>query len=193
LGVRKRSYRQDQKVEYLKEADAEKERGSKFPLQVISQRHNIPAKTLYKWDKDTKLRNNATPSKKRKLTTGRPLKSPAATDLVIQKASEFREQKLPVSGKAMALLLKSDMEDEFGLLPIPKVRRVVYRIFERNHWTVRQVTNDQTILDEQQLGDAKIAFVQSFNQRVAEIEVPNDLVINMDETPSKFMYSFSLL
>ena len=62
-------------------------------------------------------------------------------------------------------------------------RRIVYRVFERNDWTVRQVTNQQAILDEQQLGDAKISFVQSFNDRVALLKVPLDLVINMDETP----------
>jgi hypothetical protein len=185
LGVRKRSYTQLEKIAFLKEAKSEEELGTRFPLKAIADLHNIPANSLYKWSKDPLLSSPITPSNKRKIHFGRPLKSPAANDLVVQKANELREQKLPVTGRNMAMLLSSEFQEEFGARSITQNRRTVYSIFKRNNWTVRQVTNEQTVLDEQQLGDAKIAFVQSFINRIADLYVPNDLIINMDETPSK--------
>jgi hypothetical protein len=48
-------------------------------------------------------------------------------------------------------------------------------------------------LTEEQLGMAKISFVQSINERIFHLQVEDSLVINMDETPSNMGYNYSLL
>jgi hypothetical protein len=164
-----------------------KENGSKHPLKDVSSRHNVPSPSLSKWVSDPLLRTVVTPSTKRKMTKGRPLKFPDASKFIVDKTLELRDQKLRVTGSYMALQLKSKFRDGFGDLSSLQARRVVYRIFSQNNFTSRAVTNNQIILDEQQLGAAKIEFVQSFRDRVKNFEVPDDLVINMDETPSNFL------
>ena len=60
---------------------------------------------------DEILKNVVTPSNKRKNHPGRQLKSPAAEQFVMSRATEFRDLSLPVTGYNMALQLKSELDD----------------------------------------------------------------------------------
>jgi hypothetical protein len=130
----------------LKEVAKLKAEAVKCPIKVVSERHNIPSKSLSKWGKDVDLQSASSLSKVRKKTKGRPIQNPEAVAFVLSRATEMRDQKLPVTGKNIAIQLQSKFKEKFGSSPLAETRKKVYRIFEQNDWVVRQVTNNEVTI-----------------------------------------------
>jgi hypothetical protein len=119
-------------------------------------------------------------SKRITLGTGRPVKYPAEEDWLYLKFEQMAAHDIPVTTKIICAMLAGKYHYLSTLTP-EQMKQWCYRWQRRYSVVCRRVTHSHEV-DEQNIGEVRVDFINYYNRLKAEYQIDNSLIINMDET-----------
>lgn len=157
----------------------------KHPIVHASKELTIPVRTLRKWWSDAEG-ILAMDENKKTLHEGRKRKHQEEEIHAVQFIRNKRELRKPaISALDVAKEILARFPTEFGNLD--KCRSWVYRILDRNNFSIRRKTNEgSSKLSEEEMGQIHLDFVMHFKYLMDIHKFDLHNVINMDETGCYF-------
>jgi hypothetical protein len=183
--TRRMSYTLDLKRRIVRDVEAAKNNGIKYPQAFVADKESLDKRTVSKWCKNVdSILSVEHSGQKRKLSIGRPPKYTEVEEEIVGWITHLRSLAAPVSARMVAAKILKDHPDLF--CGYNKCLGWVYNMLNRHHLSIRRKTQDQKTLTEEEMGTIHLDFVQHVSSLVDFHSITPDRIINMDETGCYF-------